>query len=190
MLKKIIIIYFLLFSFFVFAIDNPKEPDDPNITGEENKIDVKYNVEYQKQNTFFTKGYVKEFSGFYLNNLTWKGNENGDQKILIDFIKSIRIKGYTTKKTTKDKLSFVFYFPYVFDIELKNGTVIEDAVGKIKEIESFYSFSDYGKEKCYTYFMRFWLEDKMEFLHNGSKDFNESPDIPKETIIFLDFIDN
>jgi len=84
-------------------------------------------------------------------------------------------------------LSVVFYFPYVFDIKLKNGTEIKGAKGRIKELDSFEVYNEIGKEKCFTYFIRYWLEDKKVFSDDGSSNFNEKAKVPKDVVIFLDF---
>lgn len=185
--KKFIASIFIIISFFAFSLDDPKKPRDPFIDEDDKNSGHSYNIEYRKQNGFFTKGYVKDFTNFYLNDLRWAGNKNKEQKILIDFVKSIRVKGYSIKKIRRENLSVVFYIPYIFDIELKNGTSIHDAVGRINQIESFFSFNDVGKEKCYTYFIRYWLEDKKMFAHNNSTDFDKSPEIPDETVVFIEF---
>lgn len=170
-----------IFSSSLFAVDDPDNPKDP-VVGKGG-----YNIEFQRENGFFSKGYAKDFENFYLKNLTWKNNLKGEQKISIDSVKSIRIKGYSPKKVKKENLSLVFYIPYVFDIELTNGTKILDASGRINEIESFYSYDEKGKVKLYTYFMRYWLEDKGIFLHNNSNDFDESPEVPEDTVVYVEF---
>ena len=187
-MKKLLIFIFISFSFLLNGADDPKNPDDPKIDND-NKTVKKFNIEYRKEDGFYTKGVIEGMKGFYLNELSWKGNENRDQNIYIDFVKSIEVKGYTMKKTQKDNLSIVFYIPYLFDIELKNGTSIKGAIGRIKEIESFTAYNEIGREKCYTYFMRYWLEDKQMFLHNSSKDYNEKPEVPKSTVVFIEFND-
>ncbi|HOJ63154.1 MAG TPA: hypothetical protein PLE45_01925 [Spirochaetota bacterium] len=182
-------IFLLLFLFLALLIKaDPKDPDEPKIKDNKNSKD-KFNIEYRKQNGFYTKGYIEGMSGFYLNDLMWQGNENKEQHIYIDFVKSIEVKGYTIKKIQKDNLSLVFYIPYVFDIELKNGTSIKGAKGRIKELERFTVYTEIGKEKCYTYFVRYWLEDKQMFLHNNSKDFNEKPTVPESTVVYIEFVD-
>jgi len=171
--------------FCLFAEDNIKDPKDPVVKGDKSNTNVK--IEYQKQDGFFIKGYVKKLSNFYLSGLVWDGNENANQNILIDFVESIRINAYTPVKKQNKNLSVVFYFPYIFDIKLKNGTEIKGAKGRIKELDSFEVYNEIGKEKCYTYFIRYWLEDKKIFSDNGSSDFNEKAKVPKEVVIFLDF---
>lgn len=180
---KNLLISFAIFTFssILCAVDDPNNPKDPVVS----KGD--YNIEFQRENGFFSKGYANEFENFYLKNLTWEDNLKGEEKISIDNVKSIRIKGYSPKKVKKENLSLVFYIPYVFDIELKNGAKIINATGRINEIESFYSFDENGKVKLYTYFMRYWLEDKGIFLHNNSSDFDESPEVPDDTVVYLEF---
>jgi len=184
--KKIFVFFVLLFILSSIKSD-PKDPDEPRVKGDNTK--KKFNIEYRKQNGFYTKAYIEDMKSFYLTNLMWDGNENKEQHIYIDFVKSIEIKGYTTKKIQKDNLSFVFYIPYVFDIELKNGTSIKNAKGRIKELETFTAYNEIGREKCYTYFVRYWLEDKQMFLHNNSKDFNEKPKVPDSTVVYIEFLD-
>ncbi|MBP5705835.1 MAG: hypothetical protein J6W76_01015, partial [Spirochaetales bacterium] len=57
------------------------------------------------------------------------------------------------------------------------------------ELDSFTITTVLGKQKCYTYFVRYWLEDKGEFVHNGSKDINEKPEVPDEAVIYIEFPD-
>lgn len=187
MIKKIIILSLFLNSMLI-VISDPKEPEPPNI--KKDTKDNKFNIEYRKQNGLYYKGFIENKSGFYLTDLTWQGNENKDQHIYIDFIRSIEIKGYTIKKIQKENLSIVYYIPYIFDIELKNGTSIKGAKGRIKELEVFTVYNEIGREKCYTYFIRYWLEDKMMFLDNNSKDFNESPKVkvPDSTVVYIEFV--
>ena len=92
-------------------------------------------------------------------------------------------------KKQKENASVVFYFPYIFDIELKNGTTIKNAKGRIKELDSFEVFNDIGKEKCYSYFIRLWLEDKGMFADNNSKNYNETSKVPKSVVIYFEFKD-
>ncbi|HPO48971.1 MAG TPA: hypothetical protein PLO89_01470 [Spirochaetota bacterium] len=184
-MKKILFCICLFVNLFIFSEDTVKDPNDPTVKGDTEKKTV--NLEYQKQDGFFYKGYIEQFTNFYLSGLVWEGNENANQNILIDFVESVRVNAYTTVKKQNKNLSIVFYFPYIFDIKLKNGTEIKNAKGRIKELESFEVYNEIGKEKCYTYFIRYWLEDKKIFSDNNSNDFNEKAKVPKEVVIFLDF---
>ena len=195
-------ILFLLFIFIITinlyskdTLSGPNNPDEPNIDsidiGEDkdsNNKEYSFNIEYQKQNGNFGKGVLQKISNIYLN-LSWEGNQIGSQEILLDFIKSLRVKGYTMVKKQRKKLGVIFYFPYVFDIELNDGKIIKDAKGRIKELESFLVYNAMGREKCYTYFVRYWLEDKKIFNDNMSSDYNETPKVPDSVIIYLEFRD-
>ncbi len=182
---------FLLLSIFLltmqfYGLEDPVDPDEPNVSGTNDEGENKFNIEYQKQSGIFNKGIIKDIKGFYLK-LTWEGNETGSQLILIDFVKSIRVRGYKMVKKKKDNLGIVYYFPYIFDIELKEGKFIKNAEGKIKELESFLVYNTFGKEKCFTYFIRYWLEDKKIFNDNMSSDYNESPKVPDSVVIYVEF---
>ena len=170
-----------------FAVDNPRNPSAPSVSGDNNTKNGKsVNIEIQRESTIYTKGSSSDLTNFYMTGLTI-GNKN-NQSVQIDKVKSIRIKGYTMRKTTKDNLSVVFYFPYLYDIDLTDGQVLTDVVGKVKEIDSFTMKAENGvQQKCYTYFVRYWLEDKGEFAHNGSKDYNEKPEVPDEAVIYIEF---
>ncbi len=185
MSKKSIILFLLLLTIFNLTSD-PKDPDQPFVKGDTKN---KFNIGYKKESGIYTKGFIENMKGFYLTDLMWSGNENKEQHIYIDFVKSIEIKGYTIKKIQKDNLSLVFYIPYLFDIELKNGTSIKGAKGRIKELETFTVYNEIGKEKCYTYFIRYWLEDKQMFYDNNSKDFNERPKVENRTVVYIEFLD-
>ncbi|MBN2546133.1 MAG: hypothetical protein JXB50_10080 [Spirochaetes bacterium] len=199
-MKKTVILLLLNLTFVFFAKEiiitpkDPKNPDNPKIINEENKTrdeepevsKSKINLEYKKQNGKGNKGVVENFKDFYLK-LSWENNEYAEQEILIDFVKTIKIKGYTMIKKTKDKLSIVYYFPYLYDISLKDGKLITDAKGRINEIESFTVYNSMGKEKCYTYFIRYWLEDKQFFSDNKSNDYLESPEVPENVVILMNF---
>jgi hypothetical protein len=161
-----------------------QEEESSSASSEQDKVD--YNVEFQNQKGVFGKGILKELKGFYLK-LTWPGNESGSEEILIDFVKSIRIKGYTPVKKSKDNLSLVYYFPQVYDIELKDGKKIKGAQGRIQELDSFVVYNSTGRVKCYTYFVRYWLEDKKMFNDNKSKNFDESPKVPDQVVIYVEF---
>ena len=195
----------LLFSYVLIVplysgniLKEPIDPRNPNLNAnvsdliisdnddKENQINCK--IEYKKKSGFFNKGIIKKFSGQYLN-LTWAGNEIGSQEILIDFVKSISIKGYITEKKRKKNLSLVFYFPYLFDIELKNGEHIKNAKGRMKQLDSFVAYNSMGKEKCFTYFVRYWLEDRKIFNDNKSADYSEIPNVPKSVVIYIEFGD-
>ena len=199
-MKKLLIILILIYLPLIFIItqDNPKLPDEPILKDdkiimdekkEKEKIkEEKNNIKYQNQKGEITEGVADDFKGVYLN-LTWAGNETGSQKILIDFVKSIKINGYSMTKKTKDNLGIVFYFPDNFDLVLKDGKIIKNARGKINEIESFLVYNSIGKQKCYTYFIRYWLEDKQMFNDNKSYDYNEKPKIPDSVIVYIEFTD-
>jgi hypothetical protein len=167
-----------------------KNPDEPVVGGDNSKTnDPKYNVNlsYKKQNGFSKKGIVKGLKGSYIKGLVWDGNEGGNQDILIDFVKSIKINGYTMIEKKKDNLSTIFYYPYIFDIVLTDGTKINGAKGRINDIASFEVFNDTGKEKCFTYFIRYWLSDKKMFSDNKSTMYEESPKIPDTLVVYLEF---
>ncbi len=170
-----------------FAADNPRNPSVPSVAGDDSSKNGKsVNIEIQRESAIYTKGSSADLTNFYMTGLAI-GDKN-NQSIQIDKVKSIRIKGYTMRKTTKDNLSVVFYFPYLYDIELTDGQVLIDVVGKVKEIDSFTMRAENGvQQKCYTYFVRYWLEDKGEFAHNGSKDYNEKPEVPDEAVIKIEF---
>jgi len=181
MLKRIIL--FLLSIFFV-NISLLAQSDG---TTKSNLKDDKFNFVYQKQSGEFFRAVANKFTGFYLNNLSWKDNENKTQTLLIDFIKNIKITGYTQLKKQNGNLSVVYYFPYTYDIELKNGTKFENVSGRIQEFDSFEVFTEFGKEKCFTYFIRYWLEDEKKFSDNNSSDYSEKVDVPKQLVIYLEF---
>ena len=186
--KKIwsLLILFTVFCSHAIEIVNPESPKDPGAdkTGITKK---QYNIDFKKQDGLFYRGYTEGMTGFYLDKLTWDGNSEGNQAKLIDFVKSINIKGYKMSKRTAENLSVVYYVPYIFDIELRNGTMIKDAKGRIPQIDSFYVFDETGKEKCFTYFLRYWLEDKRIFSDNNSNDYDETPPLPKELVTFIEF---
>lgn len=186
--KKIwsLLILFTVFCSHAIEIVNPESPKDPGV--DKTEITKKqYNIDFKKQDGLFYRGYTEGMTGFYLDKLTWDGNSEGNQAKLIDFVKSINIKGYKMSKRTAENLSVVYYVPYIFDIELRNGTMIKDAKGRIPEIDSFYVFDETGKEKCFTYFLRYWLEDKRIFSDNNSNDYDETPPLPKELVTFIEF---
>ena len=181
-----LLILFTVFCSHAIEIVNPESPKDPGAdkTGITKK---QYNIDFKKQDGLFYRGYTEGMTGFYLDKLTWDGNSEGNQAKLIDFVKSINIKGYKMSKRTAENLSVVYYVPYIFDIELRNGTMIKDAKGRIPQIDSFYVFDETGKEKCFTYFLRYWLEDKRIFSDNNSNDYDETPPLPKELVTFIEF---
>lgn len=195
--KPILILIFIYLSLtFIISQDNPNLPDEPilkddKIILDENKekdiiIEEKNNIKYQNKKGDITEGVTNDFKGVYLN-LTWEGNEIGSQKILLDFVKSIKINGYSRTKKTKENLGIIFYFPNTFDLELKDGKIIKNAKGRINQLESFLVYNSIGKQKCYTYFIRYWLEDKQIFNDNKSSNFYESPKIPDSVIIYIEF---
>lgn len=186
--KKIwaFLVFFTVFCTHAIEIVNPESPKDPG--AEKTNITKKqYNIDFKKQDGLFYRGFTEGMTGFYLDKLTWEGNSEGNQAKLIDFVKSINIKGYKMSKRTAENLSVVYYIPYIFDIELKNGTMIKDAKGRIPQIDSFYVYDETGKEKCFTYFLRYWLEDKRIFSDNNSADYDETPPLPKELVTFIEF---
>ena len=186
--KKIwaFLVFFTVVCTHAIEIVNPESPKDPG--AEKTNITKKqYNVDFKKQDGLFYRGFTEGMTGFYLDKLTWEGNSEGNQAKLIDFVKSINIKGYKMSKRTAENLSVVYYIPYIFDIELKNGTMIKDAKGRIPQIDSFYVYDETGKEKCFTYFLRYWLEDKRIFSDNNSADYDETPPLPKELVTFIEF---
>jgi hypothetical protein len=202
-MKRIIFIIFVFFTLSLSCKDatikGPKDPAEPVIKVQEDESssatsseaeNIDYNIEFQNQKGVFGKGVIKELKGFYLK-LTWPGNEDGSQELLIDFVKSIRIKGYSPIKKNKDNLnlSLVYYMPQMYDIELKDGKSIKGARGRIEELDSFVVFNATGRLKCYTYFGRYWLEDKKMFNDNKSTNFNESPKVPDSVIIYIEFKD-
>jgi hypothetical protein len=197
-MKKLIVILILIYLplIFITSQDNPKLPDEPILKNDKiiknsnNKniiIEEKNNIKYQNKKGEITEGVAENLKGIYLN-LAWSGNEIGSQKILLDFVKSIKINGYSKIKKTKENLSIIFYFPDTFDLELKDGKIIKNAKGRINEIESFLVYNSIGKQKCYTYFIRYWLEDKQIFNDNKSFDYNEKPVIPDSVITYIEFI--
>jgi hypothetical protein len=164
------------------------DPTDPTVKGDTStNSGAESNIVYLKQNGQQYKGIVKNLKGFYLKGLVWEGNDNASQEILIDFVDRINIRGYTQVKKQKDNLSIIFYIPYQFDIKLKNGTEFHNAKGRIKELESFEVYNEIGKGKCYTYFIRYWLEDQGKFQDNQSKDYNEKAKVPNDVVISLEF---
>lgn len=181
--------FFILFTVVcthAIEIVNPESPKDPE-AGNTNITKKQYNIDFKKQDGLFYRGFTEGMTGFYLDQLTWEGNSEGNQAKLIDFVKSINIKGYKMSKRTAENLSAVYYVPYIFDIELKNGTMIKNAKGRIPQIDSFYVYDETGKEKCFTYFLRYWLEDKRIFSDNNSDDYDETPPLPKELVTFIEF---
>ncbi len=196
-MKKLLIILLLFYFHLSFLItqNSPKLPDEPILKDDKitNKKDNEKtdkekinNIQYQNKKGEIIQGVIDDLKGNYIN-LSWAGNETGAQKILFDFIKSIKIKEYTMVKKTKENLSVIFYFPNVYDLELKDGRIIKDAKGRINEIESFLVYNSIGKQKCYTYFIRYWLEDKQIFNDNKSSDYNEFPNIPESVITYIEF---
>jgi hypothetical protein len=198
-MKRLIFFIFILFTISLSCKDSikvPKDPKEPDVIkaepeNKENKNESlkagsDYQVDFQNQKGNFGKGKIVQMKDFYLK-LVWDGNDTGSQKITIANVKSLRVRGYTPVKKTKDKLSVVFYYPYMFDLELKDGKVIKNAKGSIKELESFAVANDRGSVKNYTYFVRYWLEDKKMFNDNKSKDFNEKPKVPDATVIYIEF---
>ena len=186
--KKIwaFLVFFTVVCTHAIEIVNPESPKDPG--AEKTNITKKqYNIDFKKQDGLFYRGFTEGMTGFYLDKLTWEGNSEGNQAKLIDFVKSINIKGYKMSKRTAENLSVVYYIPYIFDIELKNGTMIKDAKGRIPQSDSFYVYDETGKEKCFTYFLRYWLEDKRIFSDNNSADYDETPPLPKELVTFIEF---
>jgi len=180
MLKKIILylsLFFVNISLFAQSDENIKS----------NLKDNRFNFFYQKQNGELFRAVSSKFTGFFLKGLSWKDNEYKAKTLLIDLVKNIKITGYTQVKKQSGDLSIVYYFPYIYDIELKNGTKIKNASGRIVEFDSFEVDTDYGKEKCFTYFIRYWLEDKKMFSDNNSTDYSEKVNVPEELVIYLEF---
>lgn len=188
-MKKLSIFFLILCTFILYPeVKNPGNPKDPERNDLTTVDKNKYNITIKKQNGFFYKGYIEGMSGFYLDSLTWEDNQYGNKQKLIDFVKSINIKGYKVSKKTFDNLSLVYYTPHIFDIELKTGELIKDVKGTIKQIDSFEIYDETGKEKCYTFFVRYWLEDKGIFSDNNSSDFDETPPLPKQVVTFIEFL--
>jgi hypothetical protein len=183
--KSVLLLIIFQISFILTAASNPKDPDNPSLKSGNSKDGIK--IELQKQNGYFVKGTVSTLKGIALKGLSIDSSDKAMQSIPIDTVKTIRVKGYTMDKKTKDNLSMVFYYPYVFDIELNDGTKIKGAKGRIKEIESFELTNDKGSQKCYTYFIRYWLEDKKMFSDNKSKNYNETPKVNKDVVIYIEF---
>ncbi len=192
-------IIFVLFSFTatgIYTLDEPKDPTDPSdkITKDSAKTEDtdpgKYNIEYMNKRGVIKKGAIKNKTGIYLK-LKWEGNESGLQEILIDFVSAIRIKGYR-KETQKvsDRLTRVFYYPDLYDIEMTDGRIIRNAKGMISALDKFTVYNEIGKETCFTYFVRYWYEDKKMFHDNHSTDFDEEPPVPDPVIIYVEFIKN
>lgn len=191
-------IYIFIIIIFLFSqlsiigedIKTPDKPNDPYVANLDddvnNKKEDNINIEFQYQNGKYNKGIIKDLSNSYLK-LSWEGNEMGNQEILMSFVRSMRIKGYTMVKKKNDKLGMVFYFPHIFDIELKDGIIIKDAEGRVEEIESFLVYNSVGRQKCFTYFVRYWLEDKKVFSDNMSNDYYETPKVPDSVVIYLEF---
>jgi hypothetical protein len=190
MLKKILIIALLvIFQLSAFSqTSSLKNPTTPTVkTSDSNSSANNVTIDFQKQSGALSKGIAIGLKGFYIKGLVWAGNENANQDILIDFVRNIRVKGYTIVKKLNGNLAAVFYYPYIFDIEMNDGSTIKGAKGRIQELESFEVFNDRGREKCYTYFMRYWLEDKKIFSDNSSKNFEETPKVPKQAVIYIEF---
>lgn len=194
-MKKIMLLLFLFSTTLTvaFAQNSPGEPDAPVIVSENGNVSRdSYNVAYKRQNGFFYEGQFEGVKSLDLNKLEFEGSSR--QRIKFDEIKSIRVVGYTIKKKSfnDDKLSLVFYFPYLFDIELKNGEMINRVKGRINKLEEFsIRYLDKSgtsvNEKCYAYFVRYWLEDQQVFADNNSDDFNETPTVHNETVTFIEF---
>ena len=192
MIKKVLIIFFVvIIQICVFSADSGIiEPDEPVVSGDTSKTnDPKYNINivYKKQSGASRKGIIKGLKGSYIKGLVWEGNEGGTQDILLDFVKSIKINGYTMIEKKKDNLSTIFYYPYIFDITMTDGTKITGAKGRINELASFEVYNDVGKEKCFTYFVRYWLNDKKMFSDNKSMVYEETPKIPGTLVVYLEF---
>jgi len=192
MLRKILIISILvIFQFYLFSesLTNPKNPKGPNTQDDSAKTFA--TVEFQKQNGLFLKGQVQGLKNYYIKGLSWVGNDNASQDILLDLVQNIRVKGYTmVRKPPSKNLTMILYYPYIFDITMKDGTKIAGAKGRIKQLETFELFTDVGKQKCYSYFVRYWLEDKKIFTDNNSKNYDENPKVPKDVVIYIEFKNN
>lgn len=190
MYKTVIIIFLSLSLFYLNPVDLPDDPDDPGLSDnfDENssQSDLNFNIRFQNQKGDFGKGVIKSLKGVYLS-LIWEENEGGEQELLMDFVKSIRVKGYTTVKKESDNLAIVYYFPHIFDIELRDGNVIKNARGRIKELDNFTLYNSIGRRKSYTYFIRYWLKDKNMFYDNSSTDYEETPKVPGSVIIYIEF---
>lgn len=186
-MKNKLISIFLLCATLLFSAElkTPVDPSDPTKTTSE-IAKSKYNLDFKKQDGLFYKGYTEKMSGFYLDQLSWEGNKDMNQSKLIDYVKSINIKGYKMSKRSSGNLSIVYYVPQIFDIELKNGQIIKNAQGRIPQIDTFDVFDETGKERCYTYFVRYWLEDKLQWLDNESNNFDETPPLPSELVTFIE----
>lgn len=194
-MKKTVLLLFLFSTMLTvaFAQSSPGEPDAPVIVSENGNVSRdSYNVAYKRQNGFFYEGQFEGVKSLDLNKLEFEGSSR--QRIKFDEIKSIRVVGYTIKKKSfnDDKLSLVFYFPYLFDIELKNGEMVNRVKGRINKLEEFtIRYLDKSgtsvSEKCYAYFVRYWLEDQQVFADNNSEDFNETPTVHNETVTFIEF---
>jgi hypothetical protein len=189
-MRRLVLIILLLSVFsFLHAQDQPDgptDPDSPSVSdGSMGENDLY--LQFQRQDGALGEGVLPDMSGMYISDLVWEGSEDEPGSILIDEVKSIRIKGYTMVKKSRGNLGIVFYFPHLFDIVLKDNTQITSARGRIKELESFTLYSSEGQGKIYSYFIRYWLEDKGRFNDNGSADYNETPFVPAEAAIFLRF---
>jgi hypothetical protein len=166
--------------------DGPTDPDNPVLDGSTMSVDDLY-LQYQRQDGVISEGVLSGLSGTYLEGLTWEGNEDQSEQLLLDLVKSIRVRGYTMVKKVRGNLGIVFYFPHLYDIELKDGSTIIGAQGRVGDLESFTLFNTRGKEKVYTYFIRYWLEDKAMFNDNQSPNYEETPVVPDEVAIFVRF---
>jgi hypothetical protein len=195
-IKSLIFSIIILLIFKIYPIEEPNDPKDPGDTINsdldkfEDKNAKKFNIKYMNKKGILKKGIIKNKSGIYFK-LSWDENESGLQEILIDFVQAIRIKGYKMdKQKVNNKLSRIFYVPYLYDIEFTDGKIIRNAKGKISFLDKFVVYNSLGKETCYTYFVRYWYEDKNMFHDNHSTNYNENPKVPDPTIVYIEFLNN
>jgi hypothetical protein len=166
-------------------VKGPKNPKDPALDQKKDMTkETAYNVEFQNQKGEFGKGAIIIKSGIKFSLIT---KENENREILLDSVKSIRIKGYAMKKKTEANLSAVYYMPYMYDLALNDGSILQDLKGSISELELLNIESKLGKKKFYTYFMRWWLEDKKIFNDNKSANYYEKAKVPDAVVIYLEF---
>ena len=126
--KKIwaFLVFFTVVCTHAIEIVNPESPKDPG--AEKTNITKKqYNIDFKKQDGLFYRGFTEGMTGFYLDKLTWEGNSEGNQAKLIDFVKSINIKGYKMSKRTAENLSVVYYVQHnaILYLEFSKGSYLQ-----------------------------------------------------------------
>ena len=183
LLKKYLVLFFL--TNLLVSAKNTGQIKEPVFESKADSGTQKYNLRFQFQNRGVKKGYIEKKPQIYLR---LSGSDIDGQELYLDAVKTLRVKAYQLFKKTKDNLGVVFYFPFVWDVELKDGTFYENGKGRIPELENFIAYTKDGRYRCYLYFIRYWYEDKKIFHDNKSADYNEIPKVPKNVVIYLEFL--